>query len=353
MFSEIRLQNIRAYQDASFKLSNSVTVISGANGSGKTTLAEALYIASRGTSFRSPDSEVLRNDAAWWRIDVLHADQKRSVLYDPAKMGLKKSFIISETKKARLSPQQKLPLVLFEPDDLRLLGGSPARRRSYIDTLASQLDPQFSYHLRRYERALQQRNNLLKHHGASADELFVWDMVLSETGAYVLQARTFWLEQINLRFSDVYQKIAEKSDTVAAVYSRSLETSDQTRIQQYLLSHLHASQARDRLLGYTTVGPHRDDIAFILNNRDASHYASRGETRSIVLTLKLIEIGLLKDILESTPLVLLDDVFSELDENRRHAIVSLSAENVQTVITTTDAEVAKEYAAQELVQIRL
>lgn len=353
MFSEIRLQNVRSYGDASFHLSPSVTVISGPNGSGKTTIAEALYVASRGTSFKSPDSEVLRKGADWWRIDVLYAGTKRSALYDPAKAGAKKSFIISDVKKARLSAQQKLPLVLFEPGDLRLLGGSPTRRRAYIDTLAAQLDPQFAYHARRYERALQQRNNLLKHVHATADELFVWDMVLSEAGAYVLQARSYWLDQVNQRIAEVYQGIASKDDQVAATYSRTLHSQDQAHIQQSLLSHLHAAQARDKALGYTTVGPHRDDIYFSLNGGDASHFASRGETRSIILSLKLIEITLLMEVLQTPPLVLLDDVFSELDADRRHSLVTLSATQVQTVITTTDAEVTREYGGNEVAHIRL
>lgn len=353
MFSDLRLQNVRSYVDASFSLSPSVTVISGPNGSGKTTVAEALYLASRGSSFRSPDSEVLKQGSAWWRIDVVHDGVKRSAIYDSTKQGTKKSFTISSTKKARLSAQQKLPLVLFEPDDLRLLGGSPTRRRAYIDTLATQLDPQFGYHARRYERALQQRNNLLKQPYSTPDELFVWDMVLSEAGAYVLQARAYWLDQVNQRITALYQGIANKKDTIDAQYSRSLHSQDQAHIQQYLLSHLHGAQARDKVLGYTTVGPHRDDIRFTLNGGDASHFASRGETRSIVLALKLIEINLLIDVLQAAPLVLLDDVFSELDEERRHSLVSLSGRAVQTVITTTDAEVAKEYAGGDVAQIRL
>lgn len=353
MFSEIRLQNVRSYSDSSFSLSPSVTVISGPNGSGKTTIAEALFLISRGASFRSPDGEVLRQGADWWRIDVLHDEVKRSALYESAKAGAKKSFVIAGTKKAWLAPAQKLPLVLFEPDDLRLLHGSPARRRDFIDTFAAQLDPQFGYHARRYERALQQRNNLLKHAHASADELFVWDMVLSEAGAYVLQGRAYWLEQINQRINDLYRKIAGKDDTVEVRYSRTISGEDQALIQQYLLSQLHQAQAKDKLVGYTTIGPHRDDILFGLNNGDASHFASRGETRSIILVLKLIEISLLIEVLGTPPLVLLDDVFSELDHDRRHALVALSDRGMQTIITTTDAEVTKEYGGSEVRRIQL
>lgn len=352
MFSDLRLQHVRSYGDATFHLSPYVTVISGPNGSGKTTIAEALYIASRGASFKSPDGEVLKKDADWWRIDTRHGDVKRSVLYDPSKAGVKKSFIVSETKKARLAPQHKLPVVLFQPDDLRLLTGSPARRRAYIDALAAQLDPQFGHQARRYERALQQRNNLLKHHHATADELFVWDMALSEAGAYVLHARTYWLQQLNASVKDMYRDIAGRNDEIAITYSATV-ADDQSTIQQRLLASLHASQARDRVLGYTTHGPHRDDLLFSLNGSDAGHYASRGETRSIVLALKLVEIHLLMKLLDTAPLVLLDDVFSELDENRRHALVALSGPHIQTVITTTSAEVAKEYPVQYVERISL
>lgn len=335
MFSRIRLQQFRSYNERDVELSPTVTVISGPNGSGKTNLLEALYVTSKGTSFRGADGELLQFAQPWWRIDAVLADEtKRSVSFDGEKQSGRKQFVIDDVKRQRLSYAQKLPVVLFEPNDLRLLDGSPARRRLFIDTLIAQSEPLYAPLLSKYDRALRQRNNLLKTPHTTPDELFVWDVSLSEYGAKIISYRRHYIALLQCYISERYQAIARNDDVIYVNYPFH-ENDD--NVQQAMISALHANHGRDKILGYTTVGPHRHDVQFYMNNKEVSSVASRGEVRSIVLALKLIEVEMLRERRDMAPLLLLDDVFSELDKERRAALIALGA-NTQTVITTTDAD---------------
>ena len=329
--TKLSVQNIRSHDSLTIKLSSTVTVITGQNGSGKTSLLEAIYLAFQGTSFKGSDSDLLRHDSPWWRIDVLFNDKtKRTIKFDLEKTTQKKQFTVDEKNSYRLSPKNKFPVVIFEPDDLRLLNGSPTRRRRFIDRFISQLNPQYSSILYKYERALKQRNNLLKKQHVNDDELFVWDIALSQYGAYIIEQRIIFIEQINNKLNDAYNEIAGLKDTVSIHYSHTF-ISD---IKQKLLSELHRSSEKDKLIGSTSVGPHRHDVIFQINNSPALSTASRGEVRTIVLALKFLEVAIIEQITNIKPIILLDDVFSELDISRQKAL-SDTIRAHQIVITST------------------
>lgn len=329
--SRLRVQSVRSHTDYTLELSPYVTVITGQNGSGKTTLIEAMYIALRGSSFKGSDSDVLQSAAAWWRIDVtFHNDDQRSVTYDTSKAQLKKQFLIDNKKTSRLSAKGKYPVVLFEPDDLRLLTGSPARRRQFIDRFIAQIDAKYTTAINKYERALRQRNALLKQRFYSADSLFAWDIALAEYGSYIITQRTLFINRFNEEITRAYQKISSTDDTVAVQYSQ-LYSGD---IKQKLINELYQHRERDMVLGNTSVGPHRHDLVFTLNGSPANSTASRGETRTIVLALKFIEVSILEEITGAAPVILLDDVFSELDQERQKAL-STRTHNYQVVMTST------------------
>lgn len=327
--SKLAVQNIRAHEHFILDVSPNVTVITGQNGSGKTSLLEAIYTAFRGSSFKGTDKEMLRQGGDWSRIDVGFSDgSKRSVKFDPARASGKKQFIVNDKTSYRLAEKDKLPVVLFEPDDLRLLHGSPARRRLFIDRFISQIDPQYAVSIRRYERALRQRNALLKS-GGSPDDLFAWNVSLSDYGAYVIESRVQFIEQINKHLNDEYQVIARNDDTVSVHYSHTIVGDVKAR----LLGELEAGLARDQLLGYTSVGPHRHDLSFVFNGSPALSVASRGEARTIILALKLIEVETIAKLSGVRPLVLLDDVYGELDDSRQKNLSSIL--NSQIIITGT------------------
>lgn len=330
--TRLSVQNIRAHMTFRLDMSPGVTVITGSNGSGKTSLLEAVYVSLRGSSFKGSDGDMLRRDAPWWRIDVLQAnDELRTVKFDPSRVSGRKQFVVDTKTSYRLPEKYKYPVVLFEPDDLRLLQGSPTRRRQFIDRFIAQLDPLYGVNLRRYERALKQRNNLLKQPGVTNDELFVWDISLSEYGAYVIEKRAEFVALLNNRLAAAYASIAHTNDTVVIRYS----LSNAENAKQRLLSELHSRAERDRIVGFTSVGPHRHDVLFDFNGSPALSVASRGEVRSVVLALKFLEVEIIEQITEKKPIILLDDVFSELDEHRQASLLT-SREDTQVLVTSTN-----------------
>ena len=327
----LKVKHIRSHAEYNIDFSPEVTIITGANGSGKTSLLEAIYLSLQGSSFRGSDRELLKQDSPWWKIDVVLNDQQtRTIKFDPEKATSRKQFIIDSKTTARLPAKQKYPVVLFEPEDLRLLHGSPTRRRQFIDRFIGQLNPLYAPTLRKYERALKQRNNLLKNAYVQDDELFAWNIALAEHGAYVIEQRIAFIEQINQNLSTLYQDIAGTFDEVSIHYSHTFVGD----IKQKLLNELHAHLEKDRYLGNTSVGPHRHDVIFNINNSPALSTASRGEARTIVLALKFLEVAIIEQLTGKPPIVLLDDVFSELDTKRQQAL-SERIEGYQIIMTST------------------
>ncbi len=331
IISSLAVQHLRTHSQFSCELAPGVTVITGMNGSGKTSLIEAIYLALQGTSFRGSDKDLLQYGADWWRVDIQTKDSAiRTVKFEPSRLSGKKQFTVDDKKSYRLAPAHKYPVVLFEPDDLRLISGSPTRRRQFIDRLISQVDPQYGLSLRKYERALKQRNALLKKHLVATDDLFVWNVTLGEYGAYIIAQRVRFIEQLNAQLNDAYNTIAHSKDIVSIHYSDTMI--DNT--QQKLMSELHARMDRDKLLGFTSIGPHRHDIIFRFNDNLALAAASRGEVRSIILALKFLEVTMIENATNLPPIILLDDVFGELDSERQVHLASSFA-GKQVVITST------------------
>jgi len=326
---KLSVQNIRSHDSFIVDLSPTITVITGMNGSGKTSLLEALYIALQGGSFKGSDNDVLRHNSTWWRIDVeLDEHINRSITFNSELLTSRKKITIDNKIVYRMPAKYKYPVVLFEPDDLRLLHGSPTRRRQFIDRFICQLDPLYTSILHKYERALKQRNNLLKKIFTTNDELFVWDVALSEYGAYIIEKRIAFIEQINNQLNDTYNIIAKSNDLISMHYSHTYIGN----IKQKLINDLHFHSDKDKVIGFTSTGPHRHDVIFKFNDSPALDVASRGEIRTIILALKFIEVGIIEQIVNQKPIILLDDVFSELDDERQKSL--LSVEN-QIVITST------------------
>jgi DNA replication and repair protein RecF len=326
----LRVQHLRSHDTFMIEFSPEVTIITGANGSGKTSLLEAIYVSLQGSSFKGSDSDLLKKETPWWRIDISFDDEvNRVVKFDPEKATSRKQFIIDDKTTARIPAKLKYPVVLFEPEDLRLLHGSPARRRQFIDRFISQLNPLYGPALRKYERSLKQRNNLLKNALISNDELFAWNISLAEHGSFIIEQRIAFIEQINQNLGTLYQEIAGTHDDVSIHYSHTFVGD----IKQKLLNELHTHLERDRYLGNTSVGPHRHDVVFEINTSSALTVASRGEVRTIVLALKFLEVAIIEQLIGKQPIILLDDVFSELDANRQQLLTS-QLKGHQIIITS-------------------
>ncbi len=336
MISTLRLQHFRSYSDATFDVESGVNIIVGPNASGKTNLLEAILVLARGNSYRGKDVELVDFEAPWARLDAETLEGRRVVkLQRQSDDKCLKTFLIGDHELSRLSPQRALPLVLFEPNHLVLLSGSPELRRSFLDDLIEQMNMRFGALRRQYKRVLTQRNALLKRPPHDlAEQLFVWNIRLSELGGQIARERMTLIASFNERMSEQYGLLAASEHAVKLAYASRLD------IESYetaLLHKLEASVELDMLRGFTAHGPHRDDVSVFIDGHEASIVASRGETRTLVLALKILELQLLEQARNMKPLLLLDDVFSELDNARRMALTQ-HMRIYQTFITTTDAD---------------
>lgn len=323
----LRLQNFRNHSDETVLFDSPITVIYGNNGTGKTAILEAIYIALRGSSFRGTDKDILKNDKPWYRIDVETDSYEVTSVYGVNEYK-RKYFLVEDKKSLRLPRQFRRPVVLFTPDDLRLVDGSPSRRRKYLDTFLSQYDPIYARQLRRYERALAQRNKLLKYTETTNETLFSWNVILSDAGTYIINARCDYINKLNQSIQAYYRDISGNNDHVRLEY-----TGCRASGQQLLHAYEH-SLARDQCAQHTSVGPHRHDLEIHLNDRLAEEVASRGEVRTLILALKYREVDIVRAKDEVDPVILLDDVFGELDEVRQNNLLK-ELDGLQIIITST------------------
>ena len=340
--TSLHLQQFRSYDDFAVELSPAVNIVVGPNASGKTNLLEAVLLVSGANTYRASVTDVVQYGKEWARVEAALGNISRNIAVEKNGDTAKRRYTINEVHRQRLRFEDILPVVLFEPENMRLLTGSPDLRREFIDDILSISDPQFSSVKKHYIRALMQRNNLLKQQRSNiAEQVFVWNIRLSELAGYIVQARHALLESFNTQITDIYSTIATKKNGVNLQYVSPLQVDN---YESQLLGKLESHLQQDIERGFTAYGPHREDFSLELRDVVAKVSASRGETRTLVLSLKLLEVSLLTEKRGVKPLVLLDDVFSELDGARRKALTTYLT-NHQTIITTTDADViAKDFA---------
>jgi len=335
--SSLRLQNFRSYKDASFEFNEGVNIIIGPNASGKTNIIEGLVYICTGSAFRALDKENIKGKAAWARLDgVTDKNQTRTIKLRRLGETTTKEFGLGGETKKRLPFSDTIPVVMFEPDDLQQLTTSPEKRRNFVDEILRQVDAEFRRQSREYARVLAQRNRLLKQDRVSASaSIFAWNIRLSELGGQIVAKRLNLLKQLNKGLGESYSQLASKKHRVLLAYQSVLP---QTQYASQMLKNLELLLETDLQRGFTTIGPHRDDVAISINGTPIYHHASRGETRTTLLALKIQETRLLEQARGQKPLLLLDDVFSELDGARRKALTSF-IKDFQSFITTTDADV--------------
>jgi DNA replication and repair protein RecF len=336
MITDIRLQQFRSYTDESFELSPGVNIIIGPNASGKTNLLEALLVIARGSSYRAKDQQLIGYDKEWARLEAHSGPEHDRIIKLTANQQPGKLYDIDGKLYRRLTLQHTLPVVIFEPNHLLLLTGSPDIRRAYLDDLLEQTITGYHTLRRNYRRALAQRNALLKQSGNLTNtDVFPWNVRLSELGGQMVDLRCRVVQQISDRAGELYSALAGIKTEVQVAYKSS------TGLKNYashLLTQLEHGLPTDKLRGFTGHGPHRDDLEIILSGQPLQFTASRGETRTAVLMLKIVELQLLEQARGSRPIFLLDDVFSELDGARRQALTRY-LQDYQVFITTTDADV--------------
>jgi DNA replication and repair protein RecF len=340
MIANLRLQHFRSYDDAAFEFSPGVNIIVGPNASGKTNLLEAVLVVSQGSSYRGKDLELIAFEQPWGRLDARTTDGEDRTVKIVAEPQPSKNYELGGKPYKRLSLQHTLPVVLFEPNHLQLLGGSPERRRNYLDELLEHTVANYGATIRNYRRILSQRNTLLKRaKRPTNEELFVWNLRLSEFGAHIARARAELAVSIDSQLAERYKQLSGRAPKANLLYETRFPLKS---YESKMISKLESDLSLDIARGFTGAGPHRDDFHILLDGHEASEAASRGETRTLVLALKVIELDLLEKARGTQPLLLLDDVFSELDGARRHALTDHLAV-YQTFITTTDADIVSKH----------
>lgn len=328
IIKSVHLTNFRNHSSYTLDCKDQTSLILGENGCGKTSVLEAIYILTRGKSFRATDSEIIKRGSKFYRIELEYSSGEKTVAtFD----GKTKTFLTLDKKTKRLPARSKYPVVLFLPSDLNLISHAPSRRRDYFDYIFSELDENYSTALSRYKKALRQRAEILKYPEVKSDSVFSWNILLAKYGALLARSRARLISQITSAFEPTYHSIAENSDQVTIDY---LSEANGYSENDYL-KKLESNFSRDVVLGHTSFGVHRDDYLFKFNNKPANGSASRGETRSLILSLKFVEASLLETELKKKPLILLDDVFSELDMKRRQCLVQ-NFKNHQVIITSVE-----------------
>lgn len=335
IIQSVQLVNFRSHDEFLLKCNKKTSLLIGENGSGKTSVLEAIYEALRGKSFKASDNEILKRGADFYRVELNFCDGKKTVvLFD----GKKKQFLVEDKKVARLPKRNRYPVVLFLPDDLHLVATSPTKRRTYFDRVLAEFDEAYSSSLLKYEKSLKQRNELLKRYvkegeagRISKSDFFSWNILLAKYGLEIRNRRKQYLEKLNNIYSDVYHSIVDNDDSVylkLELFGGEISEAD-------YFNRLEAELSRDLVLGHTGFGIHRDDFVFLFNEREADGTASRGELRSIILAMKFIEADLIFQETGKRPVVLLDDVFSELDNMRQKSLVKNFKDN-QVIMTSVE-----------------
>ena len=340
--SRIKLHNFRSYELFETEFSPAGTVIVGPNGTGKTNLLEAVYVALRGASFRGSLTYCMSHDAAQSAILLEMPHETRRVQLTRDGRRVAKQFTVNDSKSKLLARKDRLPVVLFEPNELRLISSSPTRRRDFLDGLISRLDAHYDRTLRALNRTLLQRNELLKRHQESAeswrDHLFAWDIKFVQLANEVASARASFLYSHEAQLANLYVSLAGKQADFGVEYLPSVSLDS---YEQLLLDRLGRSRDYEIATGYTSCGPQREDFLISLHNQPANKVASRGEMRTIMLAFKLLELELQTANSEIKPIILMDDVFSELDATRER-LLQETIKKHQFIVTTTDARHQKD-----------
>lgn len=323
-----------------------LTILVGANASGKTNVIEAVQLITTGSSFRRPKWEELVRwgDEQAAVLAEFSGPNTASVVEMRVTSNGERTHLINGVSKRRMSETTGiLQAVLFTPDDLDLVKGPAEMRRSAIDDLGEQLSKTYGAVRRDYARVIRHRNTLLREWQAGSMDLEPWNIQIASLGARLLVHRRGLLRRMIERATVVYEELSQGESLTVEYIDRcglnttSLDSEVTTDdAERALLATLEVRAVEERARRVTLVGPHRDDIAFLIDGRNARSFASQGQQRTIALAWTLAKVAVVEDIARKKPLLLLDDVMSELDEDRRRALTSLVQRDVQTIISTTN-----------------
>lgn len=336
IIKRLELADYRNYDSLDLQFDKGTNILYGDNAQGKTNILEAIYVAATTKSHKgSKDNEIvnfnkeeahirtyLEKEGVETRVDMhLRKNKSKGIAIDGQKIK-KAADLLGLCN-----------VVFFSPEDLNIIKNGPAERRRFVDMELCQLDSFYLYNLNHYNKIVNQRNKLLKDmymNPELRDTLAIWDSQLVSFGSKIIEGRKLFTDQLNEIIYDIHKKLSGGKEDIYVSYEPDVSI-------EFFENRLKANQERDIKLKQTTAGPHRDDFSFMNNNIDIRRFGSQGQQRTAALSLKLSEIELVKKIAKDTPILLLDDVLSELDSNRQNYLLN-SIGDIQTIITCTGLE---------------
>ena len=352
---EIYLLNYRNYEEFYANFCKNKTVIVGKNAQGKTNLLESVSYLSNLKSFRAKnDKEIINFGKEFFRIKGKVEKNETEIILDVWANPPKKKLIkINDIKKTKYSEfTDILKTVKFTVDDLLLLRGSPKNRREWLDEAISQIYSAYSDRLSKYNRIKDQKNNLLKSlKGKKSDLLKIWNEQMVTTGSNIVYLREKYLKEIIEEVKKNHFDIAGKEEELEIIYKSTIKEEKYCEIDniaKQFSEKLKEKEEEEIIRGKSLVGPHRDDIIFLINGKDAISFASQGQQRTIVLAIKLAEINIIERKTYQKPILLLDDVLAELDKYRQRFLFERIENDLQAIITTTDLNTFEEEFLKEV-----
>lgn len=336
IIKSIELADYRNYEELTMEFDKGTTILFGDNAQGKTNILEAVYLAATTKSHKgSKDKEIIRfgMEEAHIRTYLEKEGVETRVDMHLRKAGSKGIAIDGQKIKRAADLLGLCNVVFFSPEDLGIIKNGPSERRRFVDMELCQLDNVYLYNLNNYNKIVNQRNKLLKDMYMSPglkETLSVWDMQLVAYGCKIIERRKLFIKQLNDMIYEIHKRLSGGKEELVIKYEPDTPVED-------FENKLFINMDRDMKLKMTSVGPHRDDFAFMINGVDARKYGSQGQQRTAALSLKMAEIELVKKITNDTPVLLLDDVLSELDSSRQQLLLSVMGD-IQTIITCTGLE---------------
>jgi DNA replication and repair protein RecF len=335
---KIELKNFRNYEEETVEFHKKVNIITGKNAQGKTNLLESLYIMSLGKSFRtSKDMEMIGFEKEFCRAKSTYVKEGREHEIEIIIGREGKAIKINGVKTSKnIDLLENAYMVVFSPEDMKIVKEEPEKRRKFIDWELCQLKPVYYRNLGRYKKILLQRNSLLKQTEIKEDNLAIWDEGLAEYGAKLILERNRFIKKLNEISREISSRITDGKEALEISYEAGVECRGSYEDQkEYLKNILSKNLKKDLLRRSTTAGPHKDDLKLCVDGVDIRHFGSQGQQRTAALSLKLAEIKLIKEETGISPILLLDDVLSELDSERQNFLIK-SLEEVQLFITATE-----------------
>ena len=336
IIKSIELADYRNYDSLKLQFDKGTNILYGDNAQGKTNILEAIFVAATTKSHKgSKDREIIRFDREEAHIRTYLEKGGVETRVDMHLRSSKSKGIAVDGQKLKKAADLLglCNVVFFSPEDLGIIKNGPSERRRFVDMELCQLDSFYLYNLNHYNKIVNQRNKLLKDMYLNPDlkeTLSIWDMQLVSFGSKIIERRRLFVEQLNEIIYGIHKKLSGDREELKIIYEPDVEAEEFEKKLKY-------SQDRDMRSKTTSVGPHRDDFSFVAGDIDIRKFGSQGQQRTAALTLKLSEIELVKKITKDTPILLLDDVLSELDSNRQNYLLN-SIGDIQTIITCTGLE---------------